>query len=117
MSNFRTDYHRSSDDNFGVKLDNGSWNGVVGLVVRGEVHISNSAFMYNAPRMEVVDYLDPMSSDRYIHCVLSVWARVRTHVHSDMWPRSVLITVILLVSSESLSGDVCIIRQTKLFSL
>jgi hypothetical protein len=72
MSIFRTDYHRSPDETFGVKLENGSWNGVVGLVVRGEVHVSNSAFMYNAPRMEVVDYLDPMSSDRYIQSVLSV---------------------------------------------
>jgi hypothetical protein len=64
MSRFRTDFYKSPDDSFGVKLGNGSWNGVVGLVVRGEVHVSNSAFMYNAPRMEVVDYLDPMSTDR-----------------------------------------------------
>jgi hypothetical protein len=35
-----------------------------GLVARGEVHVSHSAFMYNAPRMEVVDYLNPMSSGR-----------------------------------------------------
>jgi hypothetical protein len=61
---FRTDYYKSPDDTFGVKLSNGSWNGVVGLVVRGDVHISNSAFMYNGPRLEVLDYLDPMSVDR-----------------------------------------------------
>jgi hypothetical protein len=64
MSRFRTDYYKSPDGNFGVKLDNCSWNGVVGLMVRGEVHVSNSAFMYNAPRMKVVDYLDPMTTDR-----------------------------------------------------
>jgi hypothetical protein len=64
MSRFRTDYYKSHDNNFGVKLGNGSWNGVMGLVVRGEVHVSNSAFMYNAPRMEVVDYLGTLSTGR-----------------------------------------------------
>jgi hypothetical protein len=64
LSRTRADYYTPPDDSFGVKLENGSWNGVVGMVVRGEVHISNAAFMYNVPRMEALDYLDPMSVDR-----------------------------------------------------
>jgi hypothetical protein len=64
LSHLRADYYTPPDDSFGVKLDNGSWNGVVGMVVRGDVHISNAAFMYNALRIEAVDYLDPMSVDR-----------------------------------------------------
>jgi hypothetical protein len=47
-----------------VKLDNGSWDGIVGMVLRGEVHVSNAAFMYTVDRLEAVDYFSPISIDR-----------------------------------------------------
>ena len=37
---------------------NGSWNGLIGMIVRNEIDISNAATMYNVHRMLVVDYLD-----------------------------------------------------------
>jgi hypothetical protein len=52
----RSDYYEETF--FGLRLENGSWNGLVGMIARNEVDISNAATMYNVPRMLVVDYLD-----------------------------------------------------------
>lgn len=65
VSPFRTGYYNSLDGPFGLNLRDASWNGVVGLLVRGDVHISNSAFIYNNPLLEVLGYLDPESVDRW----------------------------------------------------
>ncbi|PNF21606.1 hypothetical protein B7P43_G12571 [Cryptotermes secundus] len=106
---FRTDYYKSRDDNFGVKLGNGSWTGMMGLVVRGEVHVSSSAFMYNAPRMEAVDYLGPMSTDRMVVYVrkpgstVLVWNSFLLHFSPGVWMS--LTVCLLLLSAASMLLD------------
>jgi hypothetical protein len=47
-----------------VKLKNDSWDGLMGMVQRGEVHFSNAAFMYTGQRLEAVDYLSQISNLR-----------------------------------------------------
>jgi acetyltransferase-like isoleucine patch superfamily enzyme len=49
---------------YGVKLDNGSWVGLVAMILRGDVHLGNTAFMYTGSRLEAVDYLSPISTAR-----------------------------------------------------
>jgi hypothetical protein len=47
-----------------VKLDNGSWDGIMGMVQRGEVHLGNVIYAYTGDHLEAVDYLNPISSLR-----------------------------------------------------
>jgi hypothetical protein len=45
---------------FGYRLDNGSWIGVVGMIVRREVEVGISFFAYLLDRMDAVDFLPPI---------------------------------------------------------
>ena len=58
----RSEYYE--DSFFGLPLENGSWNGLIGMVVRNEVHTSNTATLYNVERMLAVDYLDVIDKKR-----------------------------------------------------
>ena len=48
---------------FGVKLDNGSWNGMIGMVSRGEADMAANDFGMTYDRAKVVDFSAPFSSD------------------------------------------------------
>jgi hypothetical protein len=58
-----------------MKLKNGSWNGLVGMVLRGDVHLGNSSFIYTGQRLEAVDYLIPISTLRFKFSFSSVSER------------------------------------------
>jgi hypothetical protein len=45
---------------FGSQLDNGSWTGAVGMVVRQEVEVGISFFAYLLDRMNAVGFLPPI---------------------------------------------------------
>jgi hypothetical protein len=49
-----------NDAVFGSQLDNGSWTGAVGMVVRKEVDVGISFFAYLLDRMYAVDFLPPI---------------------------------------------------------
>nr|XP_053636402.1 probable glutamate receptor [Cherax quadricarinatus] len=51
------------DTVWGVRLDNGSWTGMMGMVVREEVSIGAGPFMVDRWRAEVVDFTVPMVID------------------------------------------------------
>jgi hypothetical protein len=55
-----TDYVTLEDGVFGFRLDNGSWSGAVGMVVRKEVDVGISFFAYLVDRMDAVDFLPPI---------------------------------------------------------
>ncbi|KAJ9586525.1 hypothetical protein L9F63_019822, partial [Diploptera punctata] len=46
-------------NNFGVKLPNGSWNGLIGSVFSNKVHIGCNSLLWDDERVQAVDYLDP----------------------------------------------------------
>ncbi|XP_071536824.1 glutamate receptor ionotropic, kainate 2-like [Panulirus ornatus] len=54
--NFSFAYRRPSDGSWGVKLDNGTWSGMVGMVVKEEVDIGAGPFVFSTSRAEVVDF-------------------------------------------------------------
>jgi hypothetical protein len=58
----RSEYYE--DNFFGLRLENGSWNGLLGMIVRKEIHTSNAATLYNGQRMLAVDYLDVIEEKR-----------------------------------------------------
>jgi hypothetical protein len=55
-----TEYVAPNDAVFGSQLDNGSWTGAVGMVVRKEVDVGVSFFAYLLDRMYAVDFLPPI---------------------------------------------------------
>nr|XP_053636697.1 probable glutamate receptor [Cherax quadricarinatus] len=58
-------YVRPSDELWGVKLGNGSWSGMVGMVMRKEVEIGVGPFSIHISRTEVVDFTVPIMIDYY----------------------------------------------------
>ena len=48
---------------FGVKLENDSWNGMVGYVARGEADVAANEFTINHERAEVVDFSPTFTRD------------------------------------------------------
>jgi ABC-type amino acid transport/signal transduction systems, periplasmic component/domain len=51
-------------DSVGSKSDNGSWNGIVALVISGVADIGASAFIITKERSEVVAFTYPVGSVR-----------------------------------------------------
>ena len=44
------------DGPWGTKLKNGSWNGMIGMITRGEVQVAVASFLQTVLRSQVVDY-------------------------------------------------------------
>ncbi|XP_071540585.1 probable glutamate receptor [Panulirus ornatus] len=61
--NFTYDLQQPPDGVWGVKLKNGSWTGMVGMVVRHEVDLGLGPFAVTSVRAEVVDYTAPILVD------------------------------------------------------
>ncbi|KAJ4429118.1 hypothetical protein ANN_26119 [Periplaneta americana] len=63
-----TDYQVPDDLAWGSLMENDSWNGMIGLIVRNEVHIAVSEFTMTALRATVVDFSVPLINTK--NCVL-----------------------------------------------
>nr|XP_053636401.1 LOW QUALITY PROTEIN: probable glutamate receptor [Cherax quadricarinatus] len=61
--NFTYSFMRPPDSVWGVRLNNGSWTGMMGMVVREEVTISAGPFMIDRWRAEVADFTVPIFLD------------------------------------------------------
>nr|XP_053636397.1 uncharacterized protein LOC128691588 [Cherax quadricarinatus] len=61
--NFTYTFVRPRDGVWGVKLNNGSWSGIMGMVKRREVSIAAGPFMIDTYRAEVVDFTVPIFID------------------------------------------------------
>ncbi|XP_071536189.1 glutamate receptor ionotropic, delta-2-like [Panulirus ornatus] len=59
--NFTYTYVRSPDREWGIKKEDGSWSGMVGLVSREEAAIGLGPIVATAARAEVVDFTSPLS--------------------------------------------------------
>ncbi|PSN40519.1 Ionotropic receptor 160 [Blattella germanica] len=58
--NFKTEFIVLKDGVFGFLLENGSWNGAVGMVQREEADVGISFFAYLKDRLSAVDFLPPI---------------------------------------------------------
>jgi ABC-type amino acid transport substrate-binding protein len=58
--NFTYKFYRVADEMWGSVLPNGSWNGMVGDVVRGEADLAMSGISITASRQEAVDFTFPI---------------------------------------------------------
>jgi hypothetical protein len=53
-----------SDGAFGNRNENGTWNGVVGLIATEKVELGVSLMSYTAERLDVVHYLPPIFNSK-----------------------------------------------------
>jgi len=51
-------------DTFGIKSGNGSWDGMVGLVISGIAHVGVEPFIVTKERSEVLAYTDTIEFSR-----------------------------------------------------
>ena len=60
----RSRYQSPLDRSFGTDQGNGSWSGIIGMIVRDEVHISIAGLIWDTNRALVVDFINPMEQIR-----------------------------------------------------
>jgi len=56
LGNCHRSVFRNSIDGGTGSQKNGTWNGMIGMLVRGQAEVGVSSFLITAKRMEVVDY-------------------------------------------------------------
>ncbi|PSN41922.1 hypothetical protein C0J52_06810 [Blattella germanica] len=62
---YRPEYRASDLNVNGVKLSNGSWNGIIGLLDRKEAEVSCEGLSMTPGRAEVLDFMVPIKNDRH----------------------------------------------------
>jgi molybdate-binding protein len=50
---------------YGKQMENGSWDGIMGLMERGEADVTSVELTMESKRSETVDYIAPLLNDRY----------------------------------------------------
>ena len=58
--NFTSSLSTAIDDTFGVESNNGTWNGMVGMLIRDETDVVLAALTETARRYEVIDFTIPI---------------------------------------------------------
>ena len=61
-----SDYYTPEGNWYGSKLGNGTWNGLVGMIMRNEVHVVNVDMTWTAERGNVVDFVTQIYQVRYV---------------------------------------------------
>ena len=59
---YSTTFVDSVDGNYGSLLYNGSFNGIIGMLTRGEVDLGLTGFSLTKSRAEAADFLHPIGS-------------------------------------------------------
>jgi hypothetical protein len=53
----RSDFYKPSDNFFGTPNENGSWNGMIGMLHRGEADFAVAKFVMSPARLQAVDFI------------------------------------------------------------
>lgn len=61
---FSSDYYTSEGGWYGSNVGNGTWNGLVGMLMRNEVQIANVDMTWTADRGDVVDFITQIDQVR-----------------------------------------------------
>jgi hypothetical protein len=60
----RLEYHVPEDNSYGSEEGNGSWSGILGMVIRNEVEVGINMFNLASHRMTVIGFLPPLFSSK-----------------------------------------------------
>jgi hypothetical protein len=55
---------------YGKQMENGSWDGIMGLMERREADVTSVELTMESKRSETVDYIAPLLNDRYVGSTL-----------------------------------------------
>ena len=58
--NFTISHQFPEDGQFGGQNKDGSWTGMIGMLVKREADVSASALSINVPRSQAVDFVQPV---------------------------------------------------------
>jgi hypothetical protein len=64
FSLFSSDYYTPEGNWYGSHVGNGTWNGLVGMVMRNEVHVANVDMTWTSARGDVVDFITQIGQVR-----------------------------------------------------
>ncbi|XP_037073929.1 glutamate receptor-like [Pollicipes pollicipes] len=100
---------QTTDGLFGVRLDNGSWTGVIGMIVRGEADLAVGDISVTLERSEVVDFtypflVEPVSFFMLRPAPLPRWLVIAVPFDSATWLLLLLVLVTALVALPLLPG-------------
>nr|XP_045604121.1 probable glutamate receptor [Procambarus clarkii] len=87
---------RPSDGVFGTKLDNGSWSGLMGMVLREEVDLAVGPFIISADRADVVDFTETVFIDYW--WILGARGRPQVDPWGFLFPLEPLVWAAILVA-------------------
>ncbi|XP_069191782.1 probable glutamate receptor [Procambarus clarkii] len=87
---------RPSDGVFGTKLDNGSWSGLMGMVLREEVDLAVGPFIISADRADVVDFTETVFIDYWR--ILGARGRPQVDPWGFLFPLEPLVWAAILVA-------------------
>ena len=71
MVSYRSEFYESVDGGTGSEV-NGSWDGMVGMIMRGEVMVGASSFLLTSKRLGVVDYTLTVADTAYVSKDISI---------------------------------------------
>jgi hypothetical protein len=57
---YRSDFSKATENTSGAKLKDGTWTGVLGMLVRGEAQVGDNAFTMTSEIVPVVDFTCPV---------------------------------------------------------
>ncbi|XP_071125932.1 glutamate receptor-like [Mytilus edulis] len=92
----------AKDEQYGKELENGTWNGVIGELVRGEADIAFGAMTISSERERVVDFTKPFMS-LGISIMIKKPANKKAHTFSFMDPLSYEIWMCILFAYVGVS--------------
>ena len=68
----RSEYIVSVDGSVGAPQQNGSWTGVVGMILRREVQIADIPLVMSPERESIVDFTFPFADTKYMSPFLTL---------------------------------------------
>jgi len=63
---YRSDYYTSVENTVGSQDKNGTWTGVLGMMIRGEVQVADIPLVVTPERESVVDFTSPLLNIKYM---------------------------------------------------
>ena len=60
FSSSRSDYYKSPDDAYGSLQEDNTWNGLIHMMIKNKIEVSNANFWWTADRTKVVKFIAPI---------------------------------------------------------
>jgi hypothetical protein len=68
----RSDYIISVDGTTGAPQQNGSWTGLLGMIMKGEIQVADMPLVMSPERESIVDFTFPFADTKYMSPFLTL---------------------------------------------